>query len=106
MRAIGQPDRGRGAADLLHRHDMLGVAHAGAAILLLDRDAEDAEIAELAPQIGRKLVIAVDGRGTWGDLVVGEAADRAAQHLRRLATAEIQAEIGRASCRERVWQYV
>ena len=43
MRAIRQPDRGRRARDLLHRDDVLQVAHAGAAVFLLDRDAEDAE---------------------------------------------------------------
>jgi hypothetical protein len=52
VRAVGQADRGRGAADLLHGHHVLEVAHAGAAVLLLHGDAEDAEVAELAPEVG------------------------------------------------------
>src|SRR3546814_10826300 len=70
---------------------MLGVAHAGTAVLPLDRDAEDAEITELAPQIGGKIVVVIDGRGTRRDLVGGKVAHRAAQHFRGLAEAEIQA---------------
>ena len=44
MRAVRQPDRGRGPADLLHRHDMFQVAHAGAAVFLGDRDARAARL--------------------------------------------------------------
>ena len=97
MRAVGQPDRGRGAADLLHRHDMLEIAHAGAAVFLLDGDAEHAERAELAPEVGGEVVVAVDGGGARRDLVGGEGLDLVAQHVGGLAEVEVQA--GQA-----VWQ--
>ncbi len=91
MRAVRQADRGRGAGNLLHRHHMLEIAHAGAAKFLLDRDAEHAQIAELAPEIHRESVVAVDRRGARRDLVGGKALDRCAQHIGRLAEVEIQA---------------
>ena len=70
---------------------MFQIAHAGAAVLLLDRDAEHAEIAELAPQIHRELVVAIDRRGERRDLVGGKTLHRAAQHVRCLAEVEVQA---------------
>ena len=45
----------------------------GAAVFLLDGDAEDAERAHLAPQIRREFVDAVDLGGARRDLVRGEA---------------------------------
>jgi hypothetical protein len=53
---VAQADRGRGTADLLHGDAVLQIAHAGAAQLLLDRDAEQAEGAQLGPEVARKLV--------------------------------------------------
>ena len=55
MRAVGQADRGRSARDLLHRDAMLEIAQARAAILLLDGDAEQAERADLRPQVAREI---------------------------------------------------
>ena len=91
MRAVRQADRGGGAGDLLHRDDVLEIAHAGAAVFLLDRDAEHAEIAQLAPQIHRECVVAIDRRGAWRDLVGGEVLHRVAQHVGGFAEVEIQA---------------
>ena len=54
MRAVGQADRAGGAADLLHGHAVREIAEAGAAELLLDGDAVQAELAELRPQIARE----------------------------------------------------
>ena len=62
VRAVGQADRGRGARDLLHRDDVFQIAHAGAAVFLLHGDAEHAEVAELAPQVHRERIVAVDRR--------------------------------------------
>ena len=70
---------------------MLQIAHAGAAVFLLDGDPEHAQVAELAPQIHRERVVAVDRRGARGDLGRGEGLDLAAQHVGGLAEAEIQA---------------
>ncbi len=69
MRAVGKADRRRGARDLLHGHDVREVAHHRAAEFLLDRDAEQAERAELLPQVRRKLVRTVDLRGARRDLL-------------------------------------
>jgi hypothetical protein len=69
---------------------MLQVAHAGAAELLLDGDAKQAEIAELAPQIGGEIVIPIDVGGTRGDLGVRERPHAFPQRLGRLAQVEVQ----------------
>ncbi len=69
MGAVGQADRGRGARDFFHRHDVREVAHVGAAVFLADGDAEQAELAHLAPQVHRELVAAVDFGGARRDLV-------------------------------------
>jgi hypothetical protein len=82
VRAIGQSDRRRGAADLLHDDHVLDIAEAGAAILLLDGDAEQTEIAELLPQIGGKRILSVDLGGPRRDLGEREAPHRFAQRLR------------------------
>ena len=72
MRAVGQADGRRRPADLLHRHDVREIAHRGAAVFLLDGDSEEAEIADLAPQVRGKLVRAIDVGGARRDLVGGE----------------------------------
>ena len=48
-------------------------------------------VAELAPQVHRERIVAVDLRGARRDLVGGEGLDRGAQHVGRLAEVEIQA---------------
>ena len=83
MRAIRQPDRGRSPGDFLHCHDMLQIAHAGAAVFVLHGDAEHAEVAEFAPEIHGKGVVAVDGRGAWGDFIGGERLDLCRAACRR-----------------------
>src|ERR1700740_2697744 len=72
MRAVGQADRGGGARNLLDRDAVLEIAEARAAILLLDRDAVQAERADPGPQVPGKQVGAVDVGGAWRDLVGGE----------------------------------
>ncbi len=83
VRAVGQADRGRGAGDFLHRHAMGEIAHAGAAPFLLDGDAEQAERAELRPQIAREGVGAVDLVGARRDLVLREVLARCRAACRR-----------------------
>src|SRR5688572_13477071 len=90
VRAVGKPDRARGARDLLHRHDVSEVAHGRAAEFLLHRDAEQAERAELGPQLGREFVRAVDLGGARGDFLRREVAHRVAQDLEGLAMLESQ----------------
>ena len=69
---------------------MLEIAHAGAAIFLFDGDPEHAEIAELAPQLRRKLVRAVDIRSAGRNLGRGEIRHALAQHVRCIAEIEVQ----------------
>ena len=90
MSAIGEPDRGRAAAHLLHRDAMGEITHPGAAILLLDGDAVQAERPHLRPQLDRKAVGAVYLGGERCDLVLGEIAHRRAQHVDLGAEIEIE----------------
>src|SRR5690606_565320 len=84
-----------GAADFLHRHHVGEVPHARAAVFLLDSDAQQAQVAELLPQVFRKGVLPVDIGGARGDLGGGEIAHRLAQHVDGLVVAEIEAGMGR-----------
>ncbi len=81
MGAVGEPDRGRGAAHLLHRDAMGEIAHAGTAIFLLDRDAVQPERAHRRPQLHGKPVGLVDLGGERRDLLFGEIAHAAPQHV-------------------------
>src|SRR5688572_33208811 len=90
MGAVGEADRGRGARNLLHGHDVRQVAHRSAAVLLLHGNAEEAEATELAPQVGRKLVGLVDLRRAWRDFPGGELPHAVAQHADGFAMVEAQ----------------
>src|SRR5581483_1384513 len=70
---------------------MREIAEAGAAQLLLDGDAKQAEFAELWPQLARKRIGAVDLAGERRDLVLGKCPHRVAQHVEVAAEAEIKA---------------
>jgi hypothetical protein len=89
MRAIGEPDRPRGARDLFHGDGVGEIAEAGATPALRDRDAEETELPEGRPQVARKLIAAVDVGGARGDPLRGKAAHLLADLLDRLAEAEI-----------------
>ncbi len=91
MRAIRQADGGGGAADLLHRHDVLQVAHARAAVFRRYRDAQQADGAQFRPKIGGEIVGDVDRGGARRDFVGGEGFHLIAQHVRDLTEVEIQA---------------
>src|SRR5471030_88658 len=88
--AVGQADRRPCAADFLHRDDVREIAHAGAAVFFADGDAEQADGAELAPQVGGELVCAVDLGGAWRNLARGKIAHRVAQHVDVYAEVEWQ----------------
>ena len=91
---VPQADRRRASADLLDGHDMLQIAKPGAAILLFDGDAVQAELAHLGPQVTGEFVAAVDLVGDRRDPVGGEAAYRVAQHVRGVAEIVIEREVG------------
>ena len=93
MGAIGQPDRRRAAADLLHGDAVLEIAEPGSAMLLLDGDPEDAEGAELRPQGAGEFIAAVDLGRDRRDMVVAERPHAVADHVGGLAEAEIQHRI-------------
>ena len=90
MGAVGEADGGRGAAHLLDGDDVLEVAQPRAAILLLDRDAVQAELAHLGPQLAREAVGLVDLGGDRRHLVGGETLDLLAQRVGGLAQTEIE----------------
>src|SRR4029077_21292604 len=60
MRAVRQADGGRAARNLLHRNAMREIAEPCPAVLLIDGDPEHAQLAELRPEIARKLVLAAN----------------------------------------------
>ena len=60
VRAVAQRHAGGGAGDLLDRHHVREIAEPGAAVFLGHGDAEQAELAHLAPELGREDVRAVD----------------------------------------------
>ncbi len=66
----------------------------GAAELRRDRDAEQAEVAELAPQVHREFVVAIDVGRAGRDLGGGEAAHRFPQEVDVLTQAEVEIEHG------------
>ena len=91
MRAVGQPDRGRAARNLLHGDDMGEIAHVGAAILLRRGHAEQAEIAKTLPEVGREQVGFLDLSGARRHLRLDKGAHGVAQHADVLAQIEVDA---------------
>ena len=91
VRAVAEADRGGGPAHLLHGDAMLQVAEAAAALLLLHRDTEQAEVAEPGPEVARELVARVDLLRARRDLRLREALDRRADHVGGLAQPEVEA---------------
>ncbi len=81
MRAVRKADRARAARDFLHRDDVREIAELRAAVLARHRDAEQAHLAELLPQVGRERVLAIDQIGARRDFLVGERAHAFAQEV-------------------------
>ena len=90
VRAVAQPDSGGRAAQLLDGDDVLEIAQPRAAVLLLDRDAVQAEIAHPGPQLAREAVGLVDLRRDRRHFRRGEALDLVAQRVGGLAEAEVE----------------
>ena len=91
--AVREAHRGRGAADFLHRHDVREIAHVRAAEFFLDRDPEQAQVAEFPPQVRRKLVAGVDLGGARRDLPRGEIAYRVSQQFDGFAVREAEERV-------------
>ena len=96
VRAVAEADRGRGAGDLLHGDGVREVAQARPAVLRRHGHAEQAELAELAPQVARKHVAAVDLVGARREPLVGEAAHLIAHRVDDLAETEVELAVGGA----------
>src|SRR5882724_42991 len=94
MRPIRQADRGRRARHLLHRNAVLEIAQTRTAILLLDRDAVEAERADLGPEVAGKLIAAVDFGGARRDFVLRERMHRLSDRIRGLAEIEVEHPMG------------
>src|SRR6516165_2514270 len=90
MRTVGQADSRRGARNLLHGDHMREIAQLSAAVFLADRQSEDAEVSELAPEIGWKKVLLVDRSSTRGNFIRRKFVDRIAQHVDIFAEREVQ----------------
>ena len=91
MRAVGQSDGGAARARFppwrRNGRDSPGRCRR----VLLDRDAEQAKLAELRPQLARKRVGAIDLVGERRDLVLRETRAPVAQHVDVAAKTEIEA---------------
>ncbi len=90
MRAIGQPDRSRRPADLLHRHHMLQIPHRRPAILLPDGNPEHPELPELRPQGRGEQVVPIDGGRLRRNLRSRKGPHLITQHVGGLAEVEIE----------------
>ncbi|MCY1562693.1 hypothetical protein D9M68_1001340 [compost metagenome] len=97
MGAVGEGDRGRGAADLFHGDDVGQVAKARTAIFLFDGDAEQAHVAELLPHVGREQVVAVDGGSARGEFGGNEGLYLLAQHVDGFTEGEVEGRIAHGS---------
>ena len=99
MRAVGEADRARSAADLLHGDDVFQVAEPEPAILFRHRHAEQAHVAHFGPKLARKAIAAVDLVGLRRNATQGEFANRLAQFLDARGQAEIELNRGHAVLR-------
>ena len=93
MGAVGESDRGRRAAHLLHRDHVGEVAHPRPAQRLLDGDPVQPERAECFPEIARELVGRVDLACARRDLRLREAVDGLPERLDLVAEGEAHASV-------------
>ncbi len=90
VNAITQSHRCGGATDFFNGDDLFDKAHAGAAIIFRDGDAEQTELAQLRPEVSREIVLAVDGLRSGRDMVRRKSVHGLAQHVCGLAKRKIQ----------------
>ena len=90
MRAIGKTDRGRGARDLLHGHDVREVAEIGAAPAFRHGEAVQALGAQLRPQLARELVGAVNLLGQGRNFGARKAAHLGPDLVESVTEAKIE----------------
>src|SRR5229473_6953228 len=90
MSTEGQADCRRGARNLLHGDHMCEITQLRTTVFLADRQSEDTEVSEPAPEVVRKKVLLVDRSSARGDLIRRKSVDRVAQHVDIFAEREIQ----------------
>ncbi len=90
VRTVRQTHRCGRAADLFHRDAVGEVTHRRAAVFRLDGDPQQPELAELRPQRARKRVGAIHVGRERCDFARANATRRVAQHVDRLAEAEVE----------------
>ena len=91
MGPVGQADAGRGAGDFLDGDGVGQITHPRSAVFLGDGDAQQAQLAHLAPQGGGKLVRSVNLRRDRLDPVLSPAVHGLAQRVHILAQVEFHA---------------
>ncbi|MNE19121.1 hypothetical protein D3C80_1121900 [compost metagenome] len=95
--AIGQGHRGRAAADFFHGDHVSQVTQASAAVLFRHGNAQQAHVAEFAPQVGGEQVVDVDLSGARGDLLGDEGLNLIAQHVDGFTEGKVQGWIAHGS---------
>src|SRR6266702_151197 len=89
MSTEGQADGCRGARNLLHGDHVREITQLSTTVFLADRQPEDTEVPELAPEIVREQVLLVDRSSARGDLIRRKSVDRVAQHIDIFAEREV-----------------
>src|SRR6478672_4561468 len=90
MSTEGQADGRRGSRNLLHGDHMREITQPSATVFIADRQPEDTEVSELAPEIVWKKVLLVNRSSTRGNLIRRKSVDRVAQHVDIFAEREVQ----------------
>ena len=90
VRAVREPDGGRGARNLFHRDDVGEIAEIGSAVLLIDRDAQQPQFTEFQPDVAGIAVLAIHLRGDGRDFVQGKPVHGLPQERDRLAQFKVQ----------------
>ncbi|MNY19367.1 hypothetical protein D3C86_1527970 [compost metagenome] len=95
--AVGQRHRGRATADFFHYHHVGQIAEASTAVLFRNGDAQQAHVAEFAPQVGGEQVVDVDLSGARGDLLGDEGLNLIAQHVDGFTEGKVQGWVAHGS---------
>ena len=73
VRAIAQPNRGRGTTDLFHGNALGEIAKACAAVGFLNGDAQQPHIPKFSPKVLGKTIGGINLLRAWCDLCLGKS---------------------------------
>jgi hypothetical protein len=90
VRAVREADRRGSAADLFHCDDMREITQAGAPEIFLYGDPEEAEVAELRPQLAREAILPIDVGGKRRDAFRGKLRHGGAQGVDVFSESEVE----------------